>query len=59
MQQELNEFLAAEAVYEEVLKEERPPGNEEMDLEWPKETENMIDRFLNHTSHPTLLTTAT
>ena len=59
MQQELNEFLAAEAVYEEALKEEKPPGNEEMDLELPKETENMIDRFLNHTSHPTLPTTAT
>ena len=59
MQQELNEFLAAEAVYEEALKEEKPPGNEEMDLELPKETENMIDRFFNHTSHPTLPTTAT
>ena len=59
MQQELNEFLAAEAVYEEALKEEKPPGNEEMDLELPKETEDMIDRFLNHTSHPTLPTTAT
>ena len=59
MQQELNEFLAAEAVYEEALKEEKPPGNEEMDLELPKETENMIDRFLNHASHPTLSTTAT
>ena len=59
MQQELNEFLTAEAVYEEALKEEKPPGNEEMDLELPKETENMIDRFLNHTSHPTLPTTAT
>ena len=59
MQQELNEFLAAEAVYEEALKEEKPPGNEEMALELPKETENMIDRFLNHTSHPTLPTTAT
>ena len=30
-----------------------------MALELPKETENMIDRFLNHTSHPTLPTTAT
>ena len=59
MQQELNEFLAAEAVYEEALKEENPPGNEEMVSGLPKETENMIDRFLNHTSHPTLPTTAT
>ena len=59
MQQELNEFLAAEAVYEEALKEEKPPGNEEMNLELPQETENMTDRFLNHTSHPTLPTTAT
>ena len=59
MQQELNEFLAAEAVYEEALKEEKPPSNEEMDLELLKQTENMIDRFLNHTSHPTLPTTAT
>ena len=59
MQQELNEFLAAEAMYVKALKEEKPPSNEEMDLELPKETENMIDRFLNHTSHPTLPTTAT
>ena len=56
MQQELNEFLAAEAVYEEALKEEKPPGNEEMHSELPKEPENMIDRFLNHTCHPTLST---
>ena len=59
MQQELNEFLAAEAVYEEALNDEKPARNEEMDLELPKETENMIDRFLNHTSHPTVPTTAT
>ena len=58
MQQELSEFLTAEAVYE-ALKEEKLPGNEEMDLELPKETENMINRFLNHTSHSTLPTTAT
>ena len=31
MQQELNEFLAAEAVYEEALKEEKLPGNDDMD----------------------------
>ena len=57
MQQELNEFLAAEAVYEEALKEEKPPGYDDMDLELPKETENMIDRFMNHASYPTLPTT--
>ena len=39
------------------IKEEKPPGNEDMDLELPKDSENMIDRFLNHTSHATLLTT--
>ena len=59
MQQELNEFLAAKAVYEEALKEEKAPSNEEMDSELPKETENMIDRCFNHTSHPTIPTTAT
>ena len=57
MQQELNEFLAAEAVCVEVLKEEKPPGYDNMDLELPKETENMIDRFMNHVSYPTLPTT--
>ena len=30
-----------------------------MDSELPNETENMIDRCFNHTSHPTLPTTAT
>ena len=30
-----------------------------MDLELPKETENVIDRFLNHTCHPPLPTTVT
>ena len=46
-----------EAVCEEALKEEKPPGNDNMDLELPEETENMIDRFLNYASHPTLPTT--
>lgn len=31
MQQELNEFFAAEVVCEEALKEEKPPGNDDMD----------------------------
>ena len=46
-----------EADYEEALKEEKPPGNDVMDVELPQETGTMIDRFLNYASYPTLLTT--
>ena len=39
------------------MKEEKPPGNDAMNVELPEETENMIDRFLNYASYSTLPTT--
>lgn len=47
-----------EAVHEEALKEQNPFGCDETD-QLPKETEKMIDRFVNRSEFPHTLPTST